>query len=393
MRQHTPRAQNPLLKTKEEKNTLSQTRAVLLFLFLITVLFFGWKTYHENRYSERTYAARATSTRQTTASSTFVSTASTTPILAPLDIVLYNKKLLALANLPPIKVHATSSTSTILIPATSSILWPVKTTYPKAGALIPFNRIVAYYGNFYSTKMGVLGEYKETDMLARLKGEVAKWKAADPSTPVIPAIHYIAAVAQADKGQDGDYLARMPHSEIDKAVTLAKKVNGIVFLDIQVGHSTVEQEVVALKKYLMMPEVHLGLDPEFAMKEMKKPGQYIGTMDALEINQAIKILADIVKENNLPPKILVLHRFTENMVTNYKKIQIPPEVQIVIDMDGWGNPELKKATYKHIIYDEPVQFSGIKLFYKNDLRSPSTRMLTTEEILNLRPQPIYIQYQ
>ena len=222
---------------------------------------------------------------------------------------------------------------------------------------------------------------------------MALWEKADPTTPVIPAIHYIVAVAQADKGQDGDYLARMPHSEIDKAIALAKKVNGIVFLDIQFGHSSAQAEVLALKKYLMMPEVHLGLDPEFAMANKQKPGEYIGTLDANDINLAATILADIVKENNLPPKILIVHRFTEKMVTNYKNIRPLPEVQIVIEMDGWGSPELKKATYEHVIYDEPVQFSGIKLFYKNDLRPPSTRMLTTEEILNLQPQPSYIQYQ
>jgi len=40
-----------------------------------------------------------------------------------------------------------------------------------------------------------------------------------------------------------------------------------------------------------------------------------------------------------------------------------------------------------------VQFTGIKLFYKNDLKPPSTGMLTTTQVLNLTPAPIYIQYQ
>ena len=341
--------------------------------------------YTENNISKRVYKAGSDDTDLT---------GTTTPVVTKkLDTDLYDKKMLQLANLPPLRVNASSSTSTLLIAATSSALWPVKTVYPNHGALLPFNRIVAYYGNFYSTRMGVLGEYKEAELLPKLNGEVARWEKADLSTPVIPAIHYIAAVAQADKGKDGDYLARMPDSEIDKAIALAKKINGIVFLDIQFGRSTVDAEVLALKKYLMMPEVHLGLDPEFAMKDKKKPGDYIGTLDAAEINQAAKILADIVKENNLPPKILIVHRFTEAMVTNYKNIKPLPEVQVVIEMDGWGSPQLKKATYEHVIYDEPVQFSGIKLFYKNDLRKPSTRMLTTEEILDLQPQPSYIQYQ
>jgi hypothetical protein len=38
-------------------------------------------------------------------------------------------------------------------------LWPVKMAPPLPGALLPANRIVAFYGNPLSKKMGVLGEY------------------------------------------------------------------------------------------------------------------------------------------------------------------------------------------------------------------------------------------
>ncbi|MCH5596853.1 hypothetical protein [Niabella ginsengisoli] len=40
----------------------------------------------------------------------------------------------------------------------SSGRWPVKAPYPVEGALLPFKRIVAYYGNLYSKGMGILGE-------------------------------------------------------------------------------------------------------------------------------------------------------------------------------------------------------------------------------------------
>jgi hypothetical protein len=62
-------------------------------------------------------------------------------------------------------------------------------------------------------------------------------------------------------------------------------------------------------------------------------------------------------------------------------------------MDGWGAPQLKLDTYKRYIQNEPVQFTGFKLFYKNDLKRPPHRMLTPDELLHLEPQPIYIQYQ
>jgi hypothetical protein len=80
------------------------------------------------------------------------------------------------------------------------------------------------------------------------------------------------------------------------------------------------------------------------------------------------------------------------MVTNYKQVKTRPEVQLVMDMDGWGGPPLKKNTYQQFIYKEPVQFTGFKLFYKNDVKN-NTKMLTPEEVLALKPQPVYIQYQ
>lgn len=311
-------------------------------------------------------------------------------VIPKLDTDAYDKKMLQLANTPVLK---TATTSTTTIVATASTLWPVKTVYPNYGALLPFNRIVAYYGNFYSPRMGILGEYAPDVVLAKLAEDVKVWEEVDPTTPVVPAIHYVAAVAQADPGTDGKYLYRMPKTQIEKALTLAKKASAIVFLDLQIGKSTVIDEVVAIGEYLVLPEVHLALDPEFAMKNDKKPGAVIGTMDATEINDTIEILANIVRENNIPPKVLVIHRFTKDSLTNYQNIKIVPEVQVVIDMDGWGSPETKVVTYRNIIYPEPVEFAGFKIFYKNDLLNPSTRLITPQEILRLEPQPSYIQYQ
>lgn len=331
------------------------------------------------------------------------------PPLSPLDTVAYDKKLNELANNPPDPIvyetiktiekdtNGKSITKITKVPISpqpiKSHLWPVKTVYPNAGAILPFSRIVAYYGNLYSTKMGVLGQYPEEEMLAKLKIEVEKWQVADPNTPVIPALHYIAVVAQGSPGKDGKYRTRMPDSEIDKVLAIADKINAIVFLDIQVGFSNLQSEVPYLDKYLKLSNVHLGLDPEFSMKTGIRPGKIVGTLDATDINFVVDYLAKVVKDNNLPPKILVIHRYTQKMVTNYKEIKTPPEVQIVMDMDGWGTKARKIGTYRNFIYPEPVQFTGFKLFYKNDILEAGTTLMTPADLLKLNPQPIYIQYQ
>lgn len=324
------------------------------------------------------------------------------PALPPLDTVAYDKKINELANnLPPpapitkvVKDEVTGENKTITItPVVPVNTWPVVAPYPNAGAILPFKRIIAYYGNLYSTRMGVLGEYKEEEMFRRLQAEVDKWNLADPTTPALPALHYIAVTAQLSAGEDGKHRLRMPHKEIDKIIAMAKKINAIVFLDIQVGFSTVEVEVPLLEKYLKMPEVHLGIDPEFSMKNGIRPGKVVGTFDATDMNFVANYLAKIVKENNIPPKIFVIHRYTQRMVTNAKDIKPLPEVQIVMHMDGWGASAKKINTYQQFIHKEPVQFTGFKLFYKNDVLTPGTTLMTPDELLKLRPKPIYIQYQ
>ncbi|MBC7745106.1 MAG: hypothetical protein H7096_08390 [Flavobacterium sp.] len=297
-------------------------------------------------------------------------------IYTPVDTAKYNLKLKELAN------------------GDTTGKWPVKNQpYPIQGAILPFKRIVVYYGNLYSKKMGALGEYAPKEMWSRLNGEVKRWEKADPKTPVQVGIHYIASVASGTPGKDGMYINRMPDKQIDSAITIAKMHNAIVFLDLQVSLSSIQKELPRIEKYLKLPNVHLGVDPEFSMKTGARPGSKIGTYDAADLNFCTEYLAKLVKENKLPAKVFVVHRFTQKMVTNASKIKLRPEVQIVMHMDGWGEPELKKGTYRHFIYSEPVQFTGFKLFYKNDLKKAPKRLMTPDELLKLKPRPIYIQYQ
>ena len=65
------------------------------------------------------------------------------------DTAEYDRKMLALCN------------------GDSSGLWPAKGPYPLAGAIFPYSRVVAFYGNLYSKKMGILGELPKDSMLKK----------------------------------------------------------------------------------------------------------------------------------------------------------------------------------------------------------------------------------
>jgi hypothetical protein len=382
-------ARAPKKQTLEQEIKKDGAHRFLPVIFLSMLVLLGVASYvlgFSDLYA--VHYDRAEAATVSTSTSSGLAALPVTPVVPALNTVAYDEKLLQIANEPVQKVSSTSTSTPAKI-----YLWPVKTAYPLAGALLPFNRIVAYYGNFYSTRMGVLGATPPPEMLQSLEGVVKQWEAADPSTPVIPAIDYIAVTAQGSPGADGKYRLRMPASQIDEAMSLAKQVNGVTILDIQVGLSNVQTEVPLLKTYLEQPNVELALDPEFAMHDGAKPGSEIGSLDASDINWTANYLAALVTANNLPPKILVVHRFTQDMVTHTDDITPLPQVQIVMDMDGWGSQAKKINTYQQFIALEPVEFTGFKLFYVNDLRAPSTGMLTPAQVLKLTPEPSFIQYQ
>ncbi|CAN5224710.1 lipoprotein [soil metagenome] len=270
--------------------------------------------------------------------------------------------------------------------------WPVRAPAPLDGSLLPARRIVAFYGNPLSKRMGILGAVPPDSMLSRLDSEVAAWERADPNTPVQPALHLVAMVAQGSAGRDGMYRALMPDSLIEEVIGWAERRDAVVFLDLQVGRSTLQRELPKIVPFLQRPNVHLGIDPEFSMKGGERPGSRIGSYDAEDVNYAVATLAELVEKHDLPPKVLVVHRFTQGMLKGAEQIRLDPRVQIVVHMDGWGPPRLKRDSYRQFVASEPVQYTGFKVFYGNDTRGGS-RLMTPEEILELHPEPLYIQYQ
>jgi hypothetical protein len=266
---------------------------------------------------------------------------------------------------------------------------------PLPGSILPANRIVAFYGNPLSKRMGVLGEYETNTMLAKLDTTVRAWEAADPTTPVKPALHLIAVVAQGAPGKDRMYRARMDSSLIEKVYGWAKQRNALLFLDVQVGHSTMQRELPHLMPFLSRPDVHLAVDAEFSMhygKEGVVPGKRVGQLDAKDINWVSRRLRELVTEKKLSPKVLVVHRYTKPMISNADQIELDPRVQIVMHMDGWGTPWMKFESYRDYIVLEPVEYTGFKIFFHHDVKRRDA-LLRPEEVLWLRPRPMYIQYQ
>jgi hypothetical protein len=256
------------------------------------------------------------------------------------------------------------------------------------GELLPDYRILAFYGHPHTPDLGILGQYSKEDLLALLREEAAAYERADPDTPIMPAFEMIASVAQSEPGADGMYLAQTDEETIREYIQFTQENGILLILDIQVGRTSIADEWEIIKKYMNEPNVHLAIDPEFAMGPEQVPLIDIGSVDADDITFAQEQLSQLVEEENLPPKVLIVHRFTDGMVTNADELDEVDDVQLVVDTDGFGDPDSKIATYQLYARDGGFKFSGIKLFYDQD-----HPLMQPDDVVNLDPPPNFVMYQ
>jgi hypothetical protein len=247
--------------------------------------------------------------------------------------------------------------------------------------------LVTWYGNPRTGLMGILGERAGAERAEGLRKQAAEYEAVTPKK-VLAAYQIVAVVAQCTEGNDKKW-RRRETADVIQALLDEARANGFkLILDIQPGRSTVADEVAALKPFLSEPDVYLALDPEFAMDSCEIPGRQIGQMAAADVNAALTALDKIITEGRLPPKVLIVHQFREDMLPDKKAIQASPSVDVVLSMDGFGTQVLKQASYAMVMKQGTLEFAGIKLFYKQD-----TKLFTPAQVMALNPKPSVVIYQ
>ncbi|MEZ4503865.1 MAG: hypothetical protein R3C39_14680 [Dehalococcoidia bacterium] len=260
----------------------------------------------------------------------------------------------------------------------------------RPASVLDHAQVVSFYGAPGIPAMGALGTY-DTPRAAgdAIQGFVADYRAAGDGRPVLGAFHIVAAIAQRSPGNDGTYLGRLSSDRITPYIEEARRRGFLVFLDVQVGWSEPVDELRRLAPYLEDPIVHVALDPEFATRpDNEPPGAAIGTLDADQINEAQAWLAQFVRDHDLPAKILIVHQFREDMLAQPEDIAHLPEIDLVIDMDGFGPSSAKLSKYDRFALSSYAEYSGLKLFFDHD-----TPLLTPADVQALKPPPNVVIYQ
>ncbi len=262
---------------------------------------------------------------------------------------------------------------------------PDRAELPGGGRQIfPARRVVAFYGAPQDEELGVLGIGTPDRAAQKLERQARPY--ARPGRPVLPAFELIATVAANAPGDDGLYRTRQDDEVIRSYLRAARRAGALLVLDIQPGRADFLTEAQALERWLREPDVSLALDPEWRMEAGEVPGQTIGSVDAEEVNAVSAWLAGIVRRGDLPQKLLLVHRFTEDMVERPELLTRPRGIAMTLNVDGFGTSDQKVAKYRALV---PQRFrAGFKLFYRED-----TGLMTPRQVLGLRPRPDFVVYE
>ncbi len=254
--------------------------------------------------------------------------------------------------------------------------------------LFPGRRMVALYGSPLTPVLGVLGEQgpEESAERARLVGEPYQ----RDGVRALPAFEIIATIADTRPGGDGDYSSETDLDTLRPWIDAAEAEGVYVLLDLQPGNSDFLSQAKEYEELLRRPNVGLALDPEWRLEAGQTRFGGSEGVSAAEVNAVEDWLAAIVREDRLPQKMLLLHQFRLTMLPDRDQVGTPPELAVVIQMDGQGALGDKYATFHAVTAGtEGAGWRwGWKNFYHEDSPTP-----TLDQVLALDPPVVYVSYQ
>jgi hypothetical protein len=255
--------------------------------------------------------------------------------------------------------------------------------------LFPGRRFVALYGHPGDPGLGVLGEQSPRAAVTRAKKLAASYSSL-VDEPVVPTFEVIATVAASAAGSDGNYSNESSIAHLRPWVDAARDGGVYVVLDLQPGLTDFLTQAKRYTQLLRQPHVGLALDPEWRLKPGQRHLEQIGTVSVEEINATAAWLAELTRQHQLPQKVLMLHQFRLDMITNRAAVNTTyDELKVVIHADGFGTAGQKFDTWRNMHRNPPPDvWWGWKNFYDEDRPT-----FTPRQTYAVRPAPVFVSYQ
>ncbi|HZA87160.1 MAG TPA: hypothetical protein VE466_09785, partial [Acidimicrobiales bacterium] len=116
----------------------------------------------------------------------------------------------------------------------------------------------------------------------------------------------------------------------------------------------------------------------------------IGSVGAAEVNSVVTWLADLTRARKLPQKLLLLHQFQLQMISDRGLVDTSrDELAVLIHADGFGTPGQKIDTWNAMhTAPPPGVWWGWKNFIDEDRPT-----FSPSETYAITPSPVFVSYQ
>ncbi len=173
----------------------------------------------------------------------------------------------------------------------------------------------------------------------------------------------------------------------------AARANDVsVILDLQPGRTDFVTQAKLYEEFLRLPNVGLALDPEWRLEPDQRHLRQIGSVSAEEINAVVDYLTGLVHQETLPQKVLVLHQFQKRMLPDRENVKTPPEIAVVVHVDGQGSLGSKYGTWDAMLNvptsPDQTLWWGWKNFIHEDFPTANPGQVNAVE-----PLPVVVTYQ
>jgi LysM repeat protein len=262
---------------------------------------------------------------------------------------------------------------------------------------------LTYYGRPTVFVMGILGEMNVISLTAELKEKARVLDEVNGADlRVKPAFHLVHGMATVTPTAEGDYLEYLDDATVMEYIHQGLRENIAVILDVQVGKLSVSEAISPVLPYLKYPNVHLAVDPEFAMSHPNQavPGNPIGFVTGEQINEATATIEQYMTENKIRGRrIFLVHQFFDEMIIDKEQLRWEsPQVELTFCADGWGDPWGKITKYNNFFAEtDAVKYTAFKMFYRWDepvlTEAQSMGVEPYNENLGVQVTPNMIIYQ
>ena len=260
------------------------------------------------------------------------------------------------------------------------------------GGFLPFpeRRMVTLYGHPQTADLGMLGEQPPEQAVSRVEALATEY-ATLGGNQFVPAFEIIATVATGSPGDDGEYSRRTSVDVIEPWVDAADAAGVYTVLDLQPGRTDFLSQAMAYEELLRRPTVGLALDPEWRLRPDEVHLRQIGSVDVDEVNEVGAWLAKLVRDHDLPPKVLTIHQFRPAMIRGRERLDTDlDEIQWLLHADGQGTQPAKQGTWAALRHDLP---DGVWLGWKNFEDEDQPMLTPAQTLAQVQPEPYFISYQ